>query len=254
MTMKGVTKFYNPGQAVLQAILAGNDLVVMPVDVPAAITCITQAVHDGILSEEELDEHVLRVLRAKEYVDLHKNRFVDETKVQDIINSDKAKILKKDLYQQAVTLLRDEQNIIPIKNIKKVGLLQVGGQYDAQLASIVGGYEQISPVPTPEELMYVTRILNQYDTILVVLYTIDKTMGFFGRIASISQELTNIFDGFRASGKKVGVIACMSPYCLKFLEQEKTVIMTYENDPDALQAGLDVVTGKLIPSGKLPIQ
>jgi len=253
MTMKGVTKFYNPGQAALQAIVAGNDIVVMPVDIPAAVASIKQGLVDGILTAQELDDHVLRVLQAKEHVGLHEQRFVDAAAVQNIINSDNARILKKVLFEQAVTLVRDEQNLLPIKNMKSVGLLQVGGQRDEQLAALVGGYEQISPVPTAEEMMYVTRILDQYETILVVLYAIDKTMGFFGRIASISQELTNILDDLRTSGKKMGVIACMSPYCLKFLEQEKTVIMTYENDPDALQAGLDVVRGDLTPLGKLPI-
>lgn len=253
MNMKGVAKFYEPGTAVLQAILAGNDMVVMPMDVPAAVVCIKQAVADGVLSVQELDEHVLHVLQAKERVGLHNNRFVDASAVQEILYSDDAKRLKKTLYEQAITIIRDEQNLLPIKNMKQIGLLQVGGQHDNSLTNMFGRYLQISAVPTEEEVARVIDLLEQYETIIVVLYAVDKTMGFFGRIDSMSEQLKYLFELMNSLNKKTCVLACLSPYCLKFLTQQKTVIMAYENDPEAVQAGLDVIGGKFTPTGKVPI-
>jgi len=253
MNMKGVTKFYSPGQAALQAILAGNDMIVIPIDIPDVVACIKKAVADRTLSIQELDAHILRVLQVKERVGLHKNRFIDQALVRSVIDSDRAKKLKKILYQEAITAVRDEQNLLPIKNMKHAGIIQVGGQHDEKLAGMCGGYVQITAVPTNEDIARVMQVIEQHEAIIVVLYAIDKTMGFFGRIDSMSYELKNIFENFKSLDKKNCVIACMSPYCLKFLAQQKTVIMAYENDPDALQAALDLVVGKFVSSGRLPI-
>lgn len=72
--MYGVTKFFNPGEYELYALLAGNDILLCPFDVPLAIESIKKALEDGRLSQNQLDAHVLKILEAKEYVFLHNDR------------------------------------------------------------------------------------------------------------------------------------------------------------------------------------
>lgn len=64
--MRGITDQYVPGELEVAALLAGNDILLCPVDVPCAIACIKQAVEDGRIAVKLLDEHVMRILRAKE--------------------------------------------------------------------------------------------------------------------------------------------------------------------------------------------
>lgn len=65
LDMGGVTKNYGNGQAELHALLAGNDILLCPVDVPAATTAIKQALADGRVTEQEIDAHIEKILRVK---------------------------------------------------------------------------------------------------------------------------------------------------------------------------------------------
>lgn len=65
LDMQGITKQYSNGQAELQALLAGNDILLSPVDVPAAVAAIKQAVADNIITEQEIDMHVKKILNIK---------------------------------------------------------------------------------------------------------------------------------------------------------------------------------------------
>jgi beta-glucosidase-like glycosyl hydrolase len=65
LDMQGITDHYFNGQAELQALLAGNDILLSPVDVPAAVTIIKQAVADNIITEQDIDAHVKKILSVK---------------------------------------------------------------------------------------------------------------------------------------------------------------------------------------------
>lgn len=68
LDMGGITNYYSDGQAELQALLAGNDILLCPVDVPAAVAAIKQAITDNLITEQEIDTHVEKILRVKNLV------------------------------------------------------------------------------------------------------------------------------------------------------------------------------------------
>jgi beta-N-acetylhexosaminidase len=65
LDMAGITKYYSNGQAELQALLAGNDILLGPIDVPAAVAAIKQALADKLITEQEIDAHVERIINIK---------------------------------------------------------------------------------------------------------------------------------------------------------------------------------------------
>jgi beta-glucosidase-like glycosyl hydrolase len=65
LDMGGITNHYSNGQAELQALMAGNDILLCPVDVPAGITAIKQALENGRITEKEIDAHVEKILNLK---------------------------------------------------------------------------------------------------------------------------------------------------------------------------------------------
>ena len=65
MNMKSITKFYDPDTAALMAIQAGCDIVLMPDDFAAAYEGILEAVKEGSLEEEKIDQAVERILTIK---------------------------------------------------------------------------------------------------------------------------------------------------------------------------------------------
>ncbi|HSC25419.1 MAG TPA: glycoside hydrolase family 3 N-terminal domain-containing protein [Candidatus Babeliales bacterium] len=65
LDMHGVTNHYYNGQAELHALLAGNDILLCPVNVPLAVAAIKQAIIDNIITEQEIDKHVEKILNSK---------------------------------------------------------------------------------------------------------------------------------------------------------------------------------------------
>ena len=68
LDMRSITNYYSNGQAELHALLAGNDILLCPVDVPAAVAAIKQAIADNLITEQEIDVHVEKILRIKTLV------------------------------------------------------------------------------------------------------------------------------------------------------------------------------------------
>lgn len=65
MDMGAITEVYEPGEAAVRAIKAGMDVVLMPVDLDEAYNAVLEAVNEGKISEERINESVTRVIRAK---------------------------------------------------------------------------------------------------------------------------------------------------------------------------------------------
>lgn len=66
LDMRGVTHYGTSGEIALRVLQAGNDVLLCCQDVPGAIAAIKQALIDGTLSEQELDQHVEKIIRVKE--------------------------------------------------------------------------------------------------------------------------------------------------------------------------------------------
>ena len=68
MCMKGV-KVYDDNEVALRALLAGNDMVLMPVDLIESVGVILEAVEEGVITEEMINDKVDRINRVKERLD-----------------------------------------------------------------------------------------------------------------------------------------------------------------------------------------
>lgn len=66
LQMKAVTDSYGSGQAAVLAVQAGVDILLCPANLEEAVDALLDAVETGVISEERLNESVLRILRLKE--------------------------------------------------------------------------------------------------------------------------------------------------------------------------------------------
>ncbi|MFI5087157.1 MAG: glycoside hydrolase family 3 protein [Terriglobales bacterium] len=106
----------NPsGAAAVAAVKAGNDMVLIPLDIDGAYNGLLQAVRSGEIPESQIDESVLKVLRAKASVGLHKARLVDLDKVAELVALPGNLAFGQHVADAAVTLLRDNRKLLPLK-------------------------------------------------------------------------------------------------------------------------------------------
>ena len=65
MDMTAITSHYSAKEAAVRAILAGADIVLMPQDYMQALEGVHEAINEGVLSEQRIDDSVLRILQVK---------------------------------------------------------------------------------------------------------------------------------------------------------------------------------------------
>lgn len=65
MNMKAVTNTYNSDQAAVMAVNAGVDMILMPADFETAYNGLLEAVKNGTITEERINESLIRIVKVK---------------------------------------------------------------------------------------------------------------------------------------------------------------------------------------------
>jgi len=115
MDMNAITRTFSPGRAAVEAVKAGNDVVLIPADLNAAYSGLVGAVRSGEIPEEQIDGSVLRILRAKASVGLSKARLVDINALAEMIARPADLALAQQVSDEAVALVRDNGHVLPLQ-------------------------------------------------------------------------------------------------------------------------------------------
>ena len=125
LKMDAITRYYPPGEAELMSLLAGTDILLVPF-LGEAYETIVGAVEKGVLSEERLDASVRRILRAKSWCGLHRDRFVDTGELHRKIGAEDSIMNDaRNLTRKSVTLVKNENNILPINRENAPNILSI---------------------------------------------------------------------------------------------------------------------------------
>jgi beta-N-acetylhexosaminidase len=117
LDMAGLTSLYatNIGRTAVDAFKAGNDLLLLPVDLDASYREMVEAVKSGEISSARLDASVLKILKAKASVGLHKNRMVKQEAVSELVGQPANMAVGERVAENAITLVRDSGKVLPLK-------------------------------------------------------------------------------------------------------------------------------------------
>ncbi len=239
-----------PGEIELQAVLAGNHLLLCPLDVPAAIKKIERALADGRLSLEELNKRVLQILQAKigaSCFSAQKKKRADQKRISF---SCKAEKLKKKIYQEAITWVKKPKT--PWISPKETyALLEIGRGASLATPSVFA-----QKFLSQRKFDYYTFSANltcatlaPYTTIIAPIFGINK---YAAQQFGISTEVVNFLFNLQAAGKKVIIVLFGSPYSA-ILWKDILCLIAYEDDPAAQSAAAEVLLGIKKAIGKLPI-
>jgi beta-glucosidase-like glycosyl hydrolase len=146
MQMRAISSNYSAPEANLLALLAGNDILVFPVEIEASIDTITSAVESGRFPEKLLNEKCLRVLKAKHWLELNKRKNrVDIDSIYERLNTQSARQVRAKLVESAIVIAFDNKKIIPLKNIDtlKIAYVEVGNNKSDGFYSNASRYASI---------------------------------------------------------------------------------------------------------------
>jgi beta-N-acetylhexosaminidase len=117
LDMAGLTRLYasNIGRAAVDAFKAGSDLLLIPADLEASYNAVLEAARGGEIPPAQIDASVLKLLKAKAVLGLNKARLVDVNALPEIIGKPESLALGQQIADDAVTLVRDNGKLLPLK-------------------------------------------------------------------------------------------------------------------------------------------
>jgi beta-N-acetylhexosaminidase len=122
LDMAGLTRLYaaHIGRAAVEAFKAGNDVLLIPADLDASYQAMLEAVRSGEISSTRLDASVLKILKAKASAGLSKARLVNLESLPELVGKPANVALGQHVAEDAVTLVRDNGRILPLKEVGTV--------------------------------------------------------------------------------------------------------------------------------------
>ncbi len=261
LDMGGVARHYAPGEAAVQAILAGVDLLLLPPAPDAAIAALEQAAKSGRLPMERIDEAARHVLTAKARVGLHRNRFVDLDSLPELLARAEFDRAAGEIAERGVTLLRDAQHILPLDATRplKVLLVNIAGDPDTSPGRFFEN-EIRGRVDALETLRFDTRFTpisglklpssQSYDVMIVALFV--RVADRKGSVA-LPEEQASAVRRLLATDKPVIAVCFGSPYVVQQYPEAKTWLGVFSNADVAQEAAARCIFGQVPIGGRIPV-
>ena len=254
LNMKGAADYSSSAEIDLAAVLAGNDVLLIPQDVPATISLMKNSIQTGVLSPERIDESVRKILLAKYKVGLHFHKPIDTLNLVKDLNTIEDEVLHRELVKNSITIIKNKKNILPIEDLKKhkkIAYVALGDDTGDQFLDALAKYSKIHKVDS-NNLNEVIDTLEDFDLVVVGFH---KSNAHPWKPYEFSnQELVWLHEIARKNKTILAVFA--SPYSLlniKSFTNLEAVLVAYQNSEIAQEITAQTIFGAIEASGKLPI-
>jgi CubicO group peptidase (beta-lactamase class C family) len=261
LDMGGVTVRYSPGEVAVRSILAGADVLLVPPVLDAALEAVRDAVASGRIPVSRIDEAAARVLRAKAKLGLNKSKLVDLDALARIFDRPEFDRAALDIADRGVTLLRDDQHVLPLDATKPIRalLVAVSGDNDAYPAEDLEK-EIRWRVDSLASVRMDTRFVRADTAKLPAAESYDVAIAaIFVRVADrkgsigLPDDEAAVVDRLLAAGKPV-IVACFgSPYLVERFPAAKTWVAAFSTVDVAQRAMGRALFGQVPVGGRLPV-
>lgn len=252
LNMKGASSFKQPGDIDLEAFLAGNDILLFPENVPVAIRKIKEAIEKGTLTEKRLEFSVRKILEHKFKAGLHNYKPIPLLNLQSEINKTEYDALQFDLYQEAVTVIKNKGNILPVKDLdkQKIAYVKLGDDVNSTFVETLNQYAEVTEV-SDSSLLGITEKLKDYSLVIIGYHKAD---GAWKNHDFKEKELVWLYEISRTNKVILDVFA--KPYSLLPLsttENMDAIVVSYQNNEIAHSVSAQLLFGAIDSKGKLPV-
>lgn len=255
LNMKGVANFSRPGEVDLKALLAGNDVLLYSQDVTKAKALIKDAVAQGMISENEINRRVKKILKAKYWAGLNEYRPLDTYKIADRITTEKTKEVVEKLYADAITVASNKDDLLPFKQLdmKKIASLTIGDEGKA-FSQYLNKYSAIDHFTIPKAANETTHYnlmkqLEDYDVVVIGMMGITNSPQRAFGVAPGDVELIRNLE----KRQQVVTVLFGNAYAASALEGMGHVVLAYENNSTTQQLVPQVLFGGRPGKGILPV-
>jgi beta-N-acetylhexosaminidase len=291
MEMGALTRLYPhggasaSGRAAVDAVRAGNDLLILPSDLDGAYNGLLNAVRSGEIAESRIDESVLKILEAKASVGLSKARMVDMNAVSSLVAQPTSLAFAEQVAAASITLVRENRHVLPLKNSGTIASalaygmvehkplvcviltddvrLENGRRLERELRSRVRGVQifYVDPRIASGMAASVQQAVSTADKVLVAVYMVPvagKNVRKEGTapgnaIALADTPAALLQSVLETARERTVVVAFGSPYIATDFPQIENYMCAYSNVPISESAAVRALFAETPLRGRLPV-
>jgi beta-N-acetylhexosaminidase len=270
MLMDGVARLGSSGELAVKAVLAGNDMVLDPVDVFDAYRGLKAAVDSGVISRQRLETSVRRVLTAKARMALHKGAAVNMDSVPQQVGGRGHAVTARQVAERAVTLIKDDREQVPLRLPASASVLYLsvidyprGWRIAAPSRALLPALRErwpnvqaieISDATTPNEIALIRAMAPRFDAVVAGVFVRASSgtnrLDLAAPVAGLLQDLAR---STARSNKPFVAASFGSPYVAMAIPDVPTLVLTYDFSDAAEEAAVRALAGEIPITGKLPI-
>jgi len=251
LAMKGASNFKGPGDLEIAVILAGNDILLCPENVPVAVQKLEAAYNENVITEERLAHSVKKILHYKFKAGLNHYKPIDMANIYTDLNPSQNDALHYQLYENAITVLKNEKEILPIKELdQKIAYVKLGDDTNSTFVSTLKKYTEIIEVKDTN-LDSLNKELRKFDKVIISFHKVNKPwekqdftlteMLWLKEIAKHNDVILDIF---------------AKPYSLLSIsdfDDIEGLVVSYQNSDISQVVSAELLFGAIAAKGKLPV-
>jgi beta-glucosidase-like glycosyl hydrolase/CubicO group peptidase (beta-lactamase class C family) len=258
LNMKGVSNRFSSAESAVKALKAGNDMIEVVPRLDNAVHAVLKAVAAGEISIREIDEKCRKILGAKKWMGLDRQKPVDTGRLYQRLNNGRYQLTKRLLTEQSLTVLKNTGNILPLQCLDtlKIASLAIGADTVTPFQQMLLNYTNvdhftISNTPTDAEIKQIHAQLENYNLVISGIYSLRlyPTRNF--GITDAEVRLVNAM-------KDLKTITCFfgNPYALSSfpaLSEAAGLIVGYQDDGDVQELTAQLIFGATSAHARLPV-
>ena len=259
LNMGGITRHFEPGVIEAKALEAGNDLLLFPGDVPAAVSGIQAALRSGSLSARDIREKCRRVLVLKYQLGLSEPDFVDLEGLWEDLNGIEDSLLLRKLYRSALTVLKNDSSMLPLKRLDtlRIASLNIGTSNPDIWQERLGMYTEVDHFVLRHDRIAEDGpgLLEKLDQYNLLVLGVDSLSKWPGKNYGVGSDLPPFITALTSSIPTV-LTWFNNPYGLSRLESTsgiKALIVGYQEEEVVRDFAAQLVFGGISANGRLPV-
>lgn len=253
--MQGVQKYFPGGEASVQSIIAGNDMLCLPTDVEETIKKIKDAISKQQLSWEDIDYHCRKILLAKYQYGGEKIQPVSLTNITADLNKGIPE-MKKQIAENALTVLNKNGSFFPLTapESNKTAYVAIGVNNENHFAATLkenygAAVFYFDYTQNNTRIASLVAQLKEYNRVIIGIHNYsrkpEKNFGISAPAVSLVKKLQEETNS--------ATFVFGNPYAIKNFCGAANLIACYEDDPIVQQAAANFLEGKFPAKGKLPV-
>jgi beta-N-acetylhexosaminidase len=258
LNMKGVTKYHAAGEPEVKALMAGNDVLLFPENIPLAIQKIKAALDSCLIDSNVFEASVKKVLAAKYFTAQGEHFYIDTADLIKDLNPPSALELLDEISQNQITVVKRNKKTLPLDTRdKKVACIAIGDNVWNTFHKSMSNYGRydffgIMRDASAVEFDMLSHYLEQekYDVVVISLHNTNRLKSRMYGLTNSGVALVG------AAGKYSGEVVLVSfgiPYNLQYFENIPNVVVAYQDIDLNMEKAAQALHGAVAWKGRLSV-